>query len=57
MKYLDIFSPLAGSKEETRQWLREKSWEFLWLQDTKNVYLKLWMHDSKSLAKSIGGNL
>ena len=28
IKYLDIFSPLAGSKEETREWLREKSGEF-----------------------------
>ena len=28
IKYHDIFSPLAGSKEETREWLREKSGEF-----------------------------
>ena len=41
IKYLDIFSPLAGSKEETREWLREKSGGILRTQDTKNVYLKL----------------
>ena len=28
IKYLDIFSPLAGSKVETCEWLREKSGEF-----------------------------
>ena len=28
IKYLDIFSPLAVSKKEMREWLREKSGEF-----------------------------
>ena len=28
IKYLDIFSPLAGSKVETCEWLREQSGEF-----------------------------
>ena len=41
IKYLDIFSPLAGSKEETREWLREKNGEFCDHKIQKNVYLKL----------------
>ena len=41
IKYLDIFSPLAGSKVETREWLTEKSEGILRPQGTKNVYLKL----------------
>ena len=41
IKYLDIFSPLAGSKVETREWLTEKSEEILRPQGTKNIYLKL----------------
>ena len=28
IKYLDIFSPLAVSKKEMHEWLREKSGEF-----------------------------
>ena len=41
IKYLDIFSPLAGSKVETREWLTEKNEGILRPQGTKNVYLKL----------------
>ena len=41
IKYLDIFSPLAGSKVETREWLTEKSGGILRPQGTKYVYLKL----------------
>ena len=40
IKYLDIFSPLAGSKEETREWLREKSGGILRTQDTKKCLFK-----------------
>ena len=38
IKYLDIFSPLAVSKKETREWLREKSGEFCDHKIQKNVY-------------------
>ena len=41
IKYLDIFSPLAGSKEETREWLREKSGEFCDHKIQKKCFIEL----------------
>ena len=39
IKYLDIFSPLAGSKVETREWLTEKSEGILRPQGTKKMFI------------------
>ena len=44
IKYLDIFSPLAVSKKETREWLREKSGEFCDHKILIILYYKYMIH-------------